>query len=219
MRLTKYAQACVVIADGDRHLLIDPTPLEPTVAGLLAATGAVLVTHAHRDHADPAMLAAALAERADLAVFAPAGVAAEITAALPDGGAGFAGTLTSVAPGDAFDAGGFGVKAFGGFHAPIHPDLNTGENVAYLVDGRIYHPGDSFDAPGVPVEVLLMPTSGPWHTTGGAMDFAREVQPARAIQIHEIFASEFGQNSLAQRISAAAGVQLELVPNGQEIEV
>ncbi|MCR6713013.1 MAG: MBL fold metallo-hydrolase [Demequina sp.] len=219
MRLTKFTQACVLITDGERRVLIDPTPMEPRAAELLASTAALLVTHGHRDHVDPAMLAEALVARADLSVWAPRSVAEEVRNAMPDAGAGFAGTLTSVVQGDELVAGGFGVRVFGGKHAEIHPDMDTGENVAYLVDGRVYHPGDSFFAPGEPIEVLLLPTSGPWHTTGGAMDFVRTVAPRRAIQIHEIFASDFGQNAMVQRIAGAANVQLELVPNGQEVEV
>jgi len=219
MRLTKFAQACVLLTDGERRVLIDPTPMEPRAAELLADSDAVLVTHGHGDHVDPGMLAEALATRADLSVWVPDGVAQQVRDAAADGEAGFAGRLTSVAPGDEFVAGGYEVRAFGGKHAEIHPQLDTGENIAYLVDGRVYHPGDSFDAPGEAVDVLLLPTSGPWHTTGGAMDFAIAVAPRRAIQIHEIFASEIGQKSMVQRIAAAAGVQLELVPNGQEIEV
>jgi len=224
VRLTKFTQACVLISDGDRSLLIDPTPMEPRAAELLADADAVLVTHGHRDHADPAMLASALGARPELRVWAPAGVVAEIRAALPgasrpDAAAGFGERLTVAAPGDEFEAGGFSVRTFGGKHAEIHPELDTGENVTYLVDGRIYHPGDSFDEPGVPVEVLLLPTSGPWHSTGGAMEFARAVAPTRAIQIHEIFASEVGQNSMVQRIAGAANVQLELLANGESTDL
>ena len=52
------------------------------------------------------------------------------------------------------------VRAYGGRHAVIHPDLPPVANLGYLVDGSVYHPGDSFDVPAdATVDTLFVPVS------------------------------------------------------------
>ena len=48
-------------------------------------------------------------------------------------------------------------SAFGGQHALIHPAIPMIANLGYLVDGSVYHPGDSFTVPTAPVSTLLLP--------------------------------------------------------------
>src|SRR5581483_6512680 len=92
----------------------------------------------------------------------------------------WAGLATSVQSGQSFDAAGLAVRVFGGLHAIIHPEIPQVANNAYLIDERLYHPGDSLDVPGVPVETLFLPVSAPWLKLSEAIDFVRAVNPARA---------------------------------------
>jgi len=57
-----------------------------------------------------------------------------------------------IGPGDAFEAGGLRVHCYGEWHAPIYPDIPRVRNTGFLVDGRLFRPGDAFTDPGVPVE-------------------------------------------------------------------
>lgn len=211
MELIKHTHATVVLRDGDRTLLIDPGAYTPNSAELVAATDTVLVTHDHPDHLDPEMLSAALDARPELRVWAPAAVVA--TVGEHDG------RVTTVSPGDAFSAGGFDVTVFGGDHAVIHADLGPMSNVGYLVDGTVFHPGDSYEAPGVPIETLLVPTSGPWAKLGELVDFMRAVAPARAVQIHDLMLSEVGKQSFAQFAGQLTGMELLTLADGETITV
>ena len=103
----------------------------------------------------------------------------------------------------------------------IHPDVPRSTNVGYLIGGRVFHPGDSFEPPDVAVEILLLPTSGPWHSTRQTVDYVRAVNPERCIQIHELMASDVGQQMLARRIhpDVMTDVALEIVPAGTELEL
>jgi L-ascorbate metabolism protein UlaG (beta-lactamase superfamily) len=196
MRLTKYTHSCIRLDDGGRALVIDPGTFSET---RLAVDGvhAVLVTHEHADHLDaPALLAAAKADTS-LQVWAPEAVAASL-GELGD-------RLTVVGPGEFFEAGGFAVQTFGGLHALIHPLLGAPvANVCYLVEGSVFHPGDSFTLPPVPVETLLIPIHAPWSKIGEVIDFTAAVRAPRAFQIHDAYLSEVG-GALVDRLVATVG--------------
>lgn len=213
MRLTKQAHACVVLRKGDSSLVVDPGTFAANAAELVAATGTVLITHEHFDHLDEETITAALDARSDLRVYAPAAVA--------NRWADRGDQVTAVAPGDRFEADGFEVAVVGGTHAAIHRDIPQVENVGFLFDETVYHPGDSYFVPAAPVRTLLLPTSGPWTKFGEAVDFVRSVGPEQAVQIHEMMLSEVGQQAMAMFVSPKmlTDVALTIVPAGEDITV
>ena len=209
MELTKHAHACVTLNKGGGILLVDPGTFALNAAELLARADTVLITHEHFDHFDEATVTAALNARPDLKVYGPDAV----TARWPDRGE----QVTAVAAGDKFTASGFEVAVFGGIHAAIHADVPQVTNVGFLIDGSIYHPGDSYHVPAAPVPTLLLPTSGPWTKLGEAVDFVRSVSPEQVIQIHEIMLSDVGQQSTATFLSMLTSVPLTIVAPGKSI--
>jgi L-ascorbate metabolism protein UlaG (beta-lactamase superfamily) len=211
MQLTKHAHACVVLEKGDTTIVLDPGKFTPDAQAAVAAADAVLITHEHFDHFDGDLLGAALEKRPDLHVYAPAPVR--------DALGGHGGRVRAVASGDALDIGDFAVTVHGERHAVIHPDIPVVDNTGYLIDGRVYHPGDSYHVPGVPVDVLLLPTSGPWTKLAEAVDFVRGVRPARLLQIHELMLSELGQNSVAGMLNNLTGVEPALPAPGESVEL
>ena len=58
-------------------------------------------------------------------------------------------------------------------------------NNAYLFNGRVLHPGDSFFQPDGDVDVLLLPIGGPWLKLSEAVDYVNRVAPRVAIPIHQ----------------------------------
>lgn len=184
----------------DRTLLIDPGTLTPNSAELIAAADAILVTHEHFDHFNREAISAELQRRPELPVYGPAALD------LP--------SVRSVTAGDRFEAAGFDIAVHGHLHAVVHADIPRVDNVSYLVDGRVFHPGDSYDAPGIAIETLLLPTSGPWTKFGEAADFVRAVKPGRVIQIHELMLSEIGQTSARNLLgeNGLTGLPLENLP-------
>jgi L-ascorbate metabolism protein UlaG (beta-lactamase superfamily) len=188
LTITKHAHACLTLAHDGRTLLLDPGVFEPSAARLLAEADAVLITHDHFDHVDVDAVREVLASRPELALYAPAAVAAALG---EEAGA----RVNVVGPGDGFEAAGLDVRVVGGSHAPIHADLPEMSNVGFLVGG-VYHPGDSYVVPDAEVDTLLLPTSGPWAKLGEAADFVRAVAPRRSVQIHDAMLSEIGRGSM-----------------------
>jgi L-ascorbate metabolism protein UlaG (beta-lactamase superfamily) len=213
MELTKHVHACVTLDKGESHLVIDPGAFTPNAAELVAGTETVLITHEHFDHFDEAVIAAALDARPELRVYGPASVVGRWEAR--------PGQVVAVVEGDRFDAAGFDIAVFGELHAPIHADIPRVTNVGFLVDGSVYHPGDSYHAPPAPVRTLLLPTSGPWTKLGEAVDFVRAVDPAQLVQIHEVMLSDIGQQSMVMFLSPQmlSSVALTVVPVGDAITV
>ncbi|MBA8989583.1 L-ascorbate metabolism protein UlaG (beta-lactamase superfamily) [Curtobacterium pusillum] len=185
MELTKYNHATVVLEQDGATLVIDPGTFTPEAADLVRRATAVLVTHEHADHFDVDAIRSGLDANESLVVRGPAGVVEQLGE--------HGGRVAAVRAGDAFEVGPFSVQVFGEEHAVIHRDIPTIANVGFLVNGAVFHPGDAYLVPGVPVQTLLVPTSGPWAYTAAGVDYVREVAPERAIQIHELLLSDAGQ--------------------------
>jgi L-ascorbate metabolism protein UlaG (beta-lactamase superfamily) len=213
MQFTKHAHACVTVVKDEARIVIDPGMFTDGAAQAVAGADAVLITHEHPDHFDEQMLAQALHDRPELRVYGPAAVV--------DRWAARRGQVTAVAAGDTAVIAGFDVAVFGELHGTIHLDLPDVSNVGYLIEGRLYHPGDAYHAPDAAVETLLLPTSGPWTNTSEAVDYVRAVAPKRLIQIHELMLTPAGQQSLCQLLSPGmlTDVPLTIMPVGETAEV
>jgi L-ascorbate metabolism protein UlaG (beta-lactamase superfamily) len=213
MQLTKHTHACVTLGKEGSRLLLDPGTFTSNAAELAASAGTILITHEHFDHFDEAAIAVALEARPELRVYGPAAVVDRWLARR--------GQVTAVAEGERFEVDGFDIAVFGGLHASIHKDIPQVANVGYLIDGDVYHPGDSYYVPAATVRTLLVPTSGPWTKFGEAVDFVRAVAPERAVQIHEVMLSEVGQQAMAMFVSPKmlTDVSLTIVPVGDTITV
>ncbi|MEV5944339.1 MBL fold metallo-hydrolase [Streptomyces sp. NPDC051994] len=213
MKLTKHVHACVTVTKEDAKIVIDPGTFTPDAAQAVAAADAVLITHEHFDHFDEELIARSLETRPELRVYGPASVVERWSARR--------GQVTAVAAGDNVAVAGFDVSVFGDLHASIHRDIPRVANVGYLIDGRLYHPGDAYHVPDAPVDTLLLPTSGPWTKLGDAADYVREVAPNNLIQIHEVMLGPIGQQSTARFLSPEmlTEVPLAIVPIGETIAI
>ncbi len=182
MEVTKLEHACQVLTRDGARLVLDPGNLTRPVD----TTGVVgvIVTHAHPDHVTPEQVQRILAANPGAVVIGPAGVAD----ALADDGI----RVDVVTDGDARTVGPFDLTFHGSRHNVIHSSIPVIDNTGVLVDGRLFHPGDAYTVPVVPVEVLATPIGAPWLQIGELMDWVAAIAPSRAYPIHEATLSEVG---------------------------
>lgn len=182
MLVTHHGHACVVIEDpagSTGRILIDPGNLADDISGV-GGIDAVLITHEHPDHIEDEKLAKLRAANRGLSLYGNPGVLSvlsveereRVTVLSNDGTA-----RATIA--------GWDVNAHTTTHATIYPALPDITNNAYLIDGRVWHPGDAFEVPPSPVDILLLPIGAPWMKLAEAVDYLRAVAPKVAIPIHQ----------------------------------
>jgi L-ascorbate metabolism protein UlaG (beta-lactamase superfamily) len=205
MKLTKYQHACVRLSKDGKELLVDPGIWAEDEA--FDGIDAILVTHEHFDHLDADRVRAL-----DVPIWTNAGVAAEL-GELGD-------RVTVVAGGQSFEAAGFQISAYGNDHAIILPELGVPcQNVGYLIEDAVYHPGDSFTRPDRQVHTNLVPISGPWFSLPSAIGYVREVAAEQTIGIHDALLSDIGLTMGERWIGTQGGKPYVALKPTESVEI
>ncbi|MFI6162040.1 MBL fold metallo-hydrolase [Micromonospora haikouensis] len=208
MQLTKYAHSCLRVEHDGGVLVVDPGVFSDP--GALDGADAVLITHEHPDHVDVAVLTRQL-DRRPLRIHGPASLAGVLGDA--------AEALEPVAPGQSFTAAGVPVRAYGGRHAVIHPDIPVVDNLGYLLDDVVYHPGDALVAPeDVQVDTLFAPIHAPWSKFSEVVDFIRAVAPRRAFALHDGLLNDNGLAVLDRQYAALSGTDYQRLEPGSRLD-
>lgn len=185
MTIKKFLHSCILLEKDGKKLLFDPGAFSFIEGKLkvedIGAVDAILITHNHVDHYDPQVLK-------DLQKLGTAKIYTilEISELLIKEG------LESevLEPGTTVQIVGFEVKILLAKHEPL--PISCPFNVAYLIDGTILNPGDSYNPEGVSTcETLLLPIAGPWATLIGAMSLVDKVKPKKVIPIHDAIIKDF----------------------------
>jgi L-ascorbate metabolism protein UlaG (beta-lactamase superfamily) len=193
MRLTKFGHACIRVESAGTTIVIDPGGL--TEEDVTRGADAVLVTHEHFDHFSGERLMAALAADSGLSIWTNAAVAA-----LLDGPAD---RVHVVGHGDTLQVGRVEIEVHGELHEELHEDIPRVGNIGFLLDGRLFHPGDAFTDPGHPVDTLMLPIHAPWSRTGQVVDYVRSLAPAHALSVHDAGLSAVGVSVVGSLLGAA----------------
>ncbi|WBC13953.1 MBL fold metallo-hydrolase [Micromonospora sp. WMMA1998] len=208
MQVTKFTHSCLRLEHDGGVLVVDPGVFSEPEA--LDGADAVLITHEHPDHVDVAALTRAL-ERRPIQVNGPASLAGVLGDA--------AEALVVVAPGESFTAAGVPVRTYGGQHAVIHPDIPVIQNIGYLFDEVVYHPGDALFVPDdVQVDTLFAPIHAPWSKFSEVLDFIRAVGPRRAYALHDGLLNANGFGVLDRQYTAMSNTDYRRLEPGTRID-
>jgi L-ascorbate metabolism protein UlaG (beta-lactamase superfamily) len=205
MKVTRYFQSCLLIEDNGARILIDPSGQEKQRLSDFGKLDAVFYTHEHSDHFD-AEMAKTFVEQAVAPVYANASTAKLIEA-----------SKTIVDDGREYEVNGMKVKAIELPHCLMVDGSTSVQNTGYLINNKLFHPGDGKELDGLQAEVLAVPLSGPDISPHDAFLFAKQVQAKQVIPIHydylggnpQFFANVIDKNDMKAHV-------LEL---GQSVEL
>jgi len=205
MQLTHFGHSCLLAEFDDTRLLFDPGTFAHGFEGITGLS-AILLTHQHPDHVDTTRLPSLLEGNPDAALYADPQTTALLGA-----------PCRAVHVGDELRIGGLTVRAVGGRHAVIHPEIPVIENISYLVDdgdqrGRLMHPGDALFVPDEPVDVLAVPAAAPWMRISEAVDYLRAVAPAHAVPIHQGIITPDGRGIYYGRLTEMTDTDFQVLP-------
>ncbi len=137
----------------------------------------VLFTHEHQDHFHVESLKVILERNPGAKIYANSSVSELLKAEEIK--------HTKIVHGESFELGEIKVVGIGEKHAQMHSSIPLSSNLGFLIDGRLWYPGDAFTNPQVPVEILALPVSGPWMKISEAIDYALELKPKKAFPVHD----------------------------------
>ena len=205
MQLTHFGHSCLLAEFDHTKVLFDPGTFAHGFEGITGLS-AILVTHQHPDHVDPARLPALIEANPDAALYTDSQTAAQQDA-----------PFQVVHVGDELSVGELTIRALGGRHAVIHPEIPVIENLSYLVDdgghrARLMHPGDALFVPDEPVDVLAAPASAPWMRISEAVDYLRAVAPARAVPIHQGIIAPDARGIYYGRLTEMTSTDFQVLP-------
>ena len=205
MQLTHFGHSCLLAEFDQARVLFDPGTFAHGFEGITGLT-AILITHQHPDHVDVERLPSLLEGNPDAALYADPQTTAQLDA-----------PCQAVHVGDELQIGELTVRAVGGRHAVIHPEIPVIENISYLVgDGdhaaRLMHPGDALFVPDEPVDVLAAPAAAPWMRIAEAVDYLRAVAPARAVPIHQGMITPDGRGIYYGRLTEMTSTDFQVLP-------
>ena len=191
MKVTKYAQSCLVIEEKGVKILTDIGSYSETVPDV-TGLAAVLITHEHQDHFDLPKLQEVLAHNPEAQVITHTAVGEKLSEA------GIA--WMPIESGETVTVSGISIESFGTEHAIIYGATSPCRNTGFLIAGKLFMPGDALhDIPDSQVEILALPTGGPWHKMSEAIDYAKKVNPRVAFPIHDAMYTEHYKESSIPR--------------------
>ena len=177
MKITKYAQSCIVIELKDKRILIDPGNyvFEKMKPEDFKHINILLITHRHADHCFIDALKI-ISKNSNPTILTNK----ETNGLLKENGINS--EILEVDETKQID--GISIKAIKGKHG-IPPDKIIPEDIGFLINDKIYHPGDTVNFDDKPyAEIVFVPIAGPELSIETAVQFVEDIKCKIAIPIH-----------------------------------
>ncbi len=177
MTITKLVHSCFLVEEGGVRILIDPGTYSVAECEAIRDIHVILITQIHQDHFEIGLLKAILKNNPEAKIITVQQVGAALMAEnIP---------FLILGDGQKITERSVLIEGFGNEHAPIYEGMPVAQNTGYMIAGRFFHPGDAFVVPPKPVEILGLPTGGPWTKLADTVDYAKTVKPKLCIPIHD----------------------------------
>lgn len=183
MKLKKYEHACLILDNDKSKLVIDPgcfTKLPEDLSGV----GCLVITEEHVDHFDIDNVQKLLEQNPDLKILTTLAVNTQLSEA---------GIYSFVIGGEqTIEECGYALNFYETAHAPVYK-TSPCRSLSVKVDDYLFYPSDSYNVIDDEVEILALPTSGPWHKVEEAIDFANSINSQKMLVTHNALYSDEGQ--------------------------
>ncbi len=198
-----------MIKVGAVTILTDPGSYTVEEHSKLEGIDFILFTHEHGDHYHLESLKVILEKNPQAKIYANNSVSDLLEQA------GIA--YTKIEHQQNFSLAGVEVVGIGEKHAEMHSSIPLSANLGFLIDNKLWYPGDAFTDPEQPVEILALPVSGPWMKIGEAVDYALKLKPKKAFPVHD--GTRFGSaHTIPQRVLTPEGIEFVPIVEGDERE-
>jgi len=176
MNITKFGHSCLLVEEGSVRLLIDPGIFSDGFQEI-SPIDAILITHLHPDHCDPAALRGLIEQNPQTKVYSND----DVRALLEKEG------MSVIVPKDRekIDVSGVSIRSYQNTHAEIYRTLPRPQCTGFLIADRFYYGGDNLDVPDAPVDILALPVVAPWGKTVDFIDFAVAIHPRIVFPVHD----------------------------------
>ncbi len=210
MKINKIGHSCLVMEVDDVKILTDPGDYT-TAQNNLVGVQAVLISHNHGDHLSTDSLKTILSQNPEASVYTNSNVGVDLDKAnIP---------YTLVGHEQDFMVGSVSITAFEHEHNTIYPGVPVPINTSYLIGNKLFFPGDTWAFPNRPIELLALPTGGPWNKTMESISYAKRLQPKMVFPIHDfMFKDPENASNWQKRILTEAGIEFIFIPEGQTQE-
>lgn len=228
MNIKKLGHCCLLIKTKSLTILTDPGIFNANqISGAVMSANApqneltgidiVLITHEHADHLHVESLELVLKHNPNALVLTNSGVSKilkekNIAHEILEGSAEkFFNELH--------------IQAFDGKHEEIFEEIGQVQNTGYLIDRRLFYPGDSFTVPKgsngakLAVEILALPVAGPWCKVPDAIRYALAVMPKYVFPVHDgqlVGERIGGSHAIPAKVLSSAGIEFVALKDGEE---
>lgn len=210
MKITKFGHSCLLVEEKGSAILFDPGAYSD-VSNNLENINAVFLTHNHQDHTDPEKIKNLEISNPKAVIYANENTGQTLT----ENGIHF----TNVEYGKVLQIGEISVEVFANNHENIFPGVPLPENTSYLVNNKLFIPGDSLVLPNTPVEILALPIIAPWMNLGQAINFALAIKPKICFPVHDAFLKFPGPyEALPKNILEKQNIQFTPLANNEPRE-
>ena len=204
MNIQKIGHCCLVIDTKGTRIVTDPGSFTAEENKNLKNVDFVLFTHEHQDHYHLESLKVIIENNPKVIVYANDSLSEILkTENIPH---------MTILHGETIMLGEIEINGIGEKHAEIHSSIPLSGNIGFMIDQRLWYPGDAFTNPERPVEILALPVSGPWLKISEVIDYALLIKPKVVIPVHD----NIGFSMMVNRFLPMflAPINAEFVPLG-----
>lgn len=183
MKLSKYEHACLILDNGQSRLVIDPgcfTKLPDDLSGI----SCIIITEEHVDHFNLENVQSILKQSPHAKIFSTDAVVDDLAKSEIEANVVHGQKET--------DQSGYHLSFNETPHAAVYR-ISPCRSLSVKVDDYLYYPSDSYNTTDDTVEVLALPTSGPWHKLEEAIDLANSIDSTIILATHNWLYNEDGE--------------------------